>query len=962
MKKLILNITLLINLALIFHQQTKAQCHMDDWAALKAFYESTNGDNWINNTGWEEVTASSPSTLCNLENLYGVRLNTDGRVGTLELNNNQLNGSIPTDLSKLSGLVYLKLSYNQLNGSIPIEVGNLYNLKVIYLDNNDELSGSIPSELGNLNDLRGLDLYGNKFTGQIPTTLGNLTKLTLLDLGTNQLSGNIPKELGNLNNLINLSLANNQLNGKIPKELGNLIKLTHLWLFLNKLYGDIPIELGNLTNLTQLWLYLNQLSGDIPTELGNLINLESLYLYSNQLEGNIPVEIGNLINMGALRLDSNEFTGTIPQEFGNLTKLGILTLSDNKLTGFIPPELNNLSELVILSIRNNYFYCTDINSIAENITFFYHSPQYYIPENYDSIKINILDSLSVNQNLILSVSLPFENSAEFTYQWKQNGKTIPGATQTTYLINNVSIESIGKYRLHVYSENCLSDEVELVSEPIYVRARGYDLYGQPVQYNQLVVAFDNAEETQQFKNEVLDRNAGFEQKACNCNRELYLWQFPSTEEATRALLEVDQKYQTIKTVNKPTGGFNNLINISETSDTSFAYNILSDNFSNNYPDSASIFILDSGLDETNYNADLFLYNEAAVDICYGIEAASGYSYSDTTVTITTGYTDDLWHGTFGFRSITENLNGNVNLKLVPLKIFDNSGNGNLFDMICALYHAIDHNADVVNISAGFKGQPSDELEKAIDLARQKGIFVVAAAGNDSLNIDLTPQYPAYYASQYYKFETTLPGVYDSIRYDNVISIASIDTANLLSSFSNYGKQSVTLACYGENIHSYGLEGNDVVAGGSSMATYFASKALALEIAKNRQRDYQQVWNDFETDWLITNSNLSNITRTGKQIDFEFQFAEIEGCSDPQNCNYFTFANIDDGSCLPAFINLVDSINQSAYRYHANDSIISNNIINSFDSKIYEAGSFIRLDSGFEVEVGSEFEAKIELCE
>jgi len=304
--------------------------------------------------------------------------------------------------------------------------------------------------------------------------------------------------------------------------------------------------------------------------------------------------------------------------------------------------------------------------------------------------------------------------------------------------------------------------------------------------------------------------------------------------------------------------------------------------------------------------------------------------------------------------------------LVPLKIFDKSGQGALFDMICALYHAIDHNADVINISAGFSGQPSYELEKAINLARQKDIFIVTAAGNDSLDIDISPQYPAYYASQYYVFEVAdIAGNIrlDSVRYDNVISVASIGTNDNLSLFSNYGKQSVTLACYGENIHSNGLGGTDVVASGSSMATYFASKALALEIAKNRQRDYQQVWRDFETDWLVNSANLTNKTRTGKQIDFNFDIASINGCTEVTNCNYFPFATIDDDTCLPTFINLVDSINQSACKQsHANDSIVSNNIINSFKSKIYKAGSFISLENGFEVEVGAEFSAEIELCD
>jgi len=151
------------------------------------------------------------------------------------------------------------------------------------------------------------------------------------------------------------------------------------------------------------------------------------------------------------------------------------------------------------------------------------------------------------------------------------------------------------------------------------------------------------------------------------------------------------------------------------------------------------------------------------------------------------------------------------------------------------------------------------LESAINAAREKGIFITAAAGNDTTNIDIMPQYPAYYAGQYYIFETIdVSGEVrlDSIKHDNVISIASIDSQNQLSQFSNKGKQ-----------------------------------------AKNKQRNYQQVWSDFEANWLVDNPLLLNATQTGKQIEFAVEEAIIEGCTNPNDVNYFPFANEDDGSCV-----------------------------------------------------------------
>jgi len=284
----------------------------------------------------------------------------------------------------------------------------------------------------------------------------------------------------------------------------------------------------------------------------------------------------------------------------------------------------------------------------------------------------------------------------------------------------------------------------------------------------------------------------------------------------------------------------------------------------------------------------YLINNAPVDNCYQVNQASGYNYTNDSIDV--NYTDEVWHGTFGFHAITNELNQPDNIEIVPLKIFDENGEGSLFDMTCAIYHAIDHNANIINISAGYQGQHSGILENAINYARENNVFICTAVGNDSLDIDVTPQYPAYFAGQYhYIYDDAGLSIIDSIQYDNVISIASIDSEDNLSGFSNYGAESVTLSAYGENIHSYGLEGDDVVASGTSMATYFVSRELALEIATNKNRSYQQIWVAFENNYLIDNTASSGKTITGKQLNVPYEIAEIEGCMDESSCNYFEFA-------------------------------------------------------------------------
>jgi len=622
--------------------------------------------------------------------------------------------------------------------------------------------------------------------------------------------------------------------------------------------------------------------------------------------------------------------------------LGSLSLHINQLSGNISADLGNLSKLYVLNISQNYFTCADMPDnfiqFAEKFSFYY-TPQYYTPENYEDIKTNIFDTLSIDQSLNLAIDFPFETT-NLSYQWYKNGEILEGATQATLNIDNIQPTDAGKYTLRIKTKNCFPDSntytlllpniglipqlpdgttfeqvlsegrsFEAPSDPIYLVFKGFDLFGQPVEYDQIMVQFDNKEDTEKYENEILynPEHLGEVAESCNCNREIHLWEFPSTKNAAKALIEIDKKTKRGKKKSALKGGFNNQLNVGDKYNISEAVTVKNDSLDKIYPDSAVVFLLDSGLDYQDFDATPFLMKEAPVDNCYSIESAPGYSYTDTTnintqdtiIPLSNNYQDDHWHGTFGFRTITENLTENHKIKIVPLKIFNNEGEGNLFDMTCALYHAIDHNADIINISAGYSGQPSDILENAILLAKEKEIFITTATGNDSVDIDSLPQYPAWYANQYNSIEYidgTRNIEINTLKYDHVISVVSLDASNKISQFSNFGEQSATLAAYGERIHSYGLEGLDVVASGTSMATYAVTKELALEIASDRNRTQKQIWNNFKKNRLLDNESIEDFTSTGKQLNVRLEEPVIYGCKDPSSCNYFEYVTDEDGSC------------------------------------------------------------------
>ena len=130
----------------------------------------------------------------------------------------------------MTQLTYLDVYNNTLSGSIPSEIGLLTRLSFLsfsssFNNENDRTTGStIPSEIGLLTLLTDLRLFDNHLLGTIPSEIGLLTLLTDLRLLDNHLLGTIPSEIGLLTQLARLYLYDNQLSGTIPSSLCSHVK------------------------------------------------------------------------------------------------------------------------------------------------------------------------------------------------------------------------------------------------------------------------------------------------------------------------------------------------------------------------------------------------------------------------------------------------------------------------------------------------------------------------------------------------------------------------------------------------------------------------------------------------------------------------------------------------------------------------------------------------------------------
>jgi thermitase len=169
--------------------------------------------------------------------------------------------------------------------------------------------------------------------------------------------------------------------------------------------------------------------------------------------------------------------------------------------------------------------------------------------------------------------------------------------------------------------------------------------------------------------------------------------------------------------------------------------------------------------------------------------------------------DDYGHGTHvaGIAAAVSNNGAGIagvswGARIMPVKVLDFKGNGTFADTAAGVVWAVDHGAQIINLSLGADNN-SSILEDAVNYAQGKGAIVIAAAGNAGSNSVL---YPA--------------------RYPSVIAVAKTNSANNWDG-SNYGPE-IDLAAPGAQIYSTVIGGYDYKSG-SSMSTGFVSGLAAV---------------------------------------------------------------------------------------------------------------------------------------
>jgi thermitase len=148
-------------------------------------------------------------------------------------------------------------------------------------------------------------------------------------------------------------------------------------------------------------------------------------------------------------------------------------------------------------------------------------------------------------------------------------------------------------------------------------------------------------------------------------------------------------------------------------------------------------------------------------------------------------------------------------KIMPLRVLDTEGYGNVFTIAKAVYFAAHNGANVINLSLGSPNR-SKLLQEEIKDATAGGVLVAAAAGNSN---SILAEYPA-------------AGNGVAASAEGLVAVTSVNQYDQKSDFANYGRW-VDIAAPGESIRSAFPVSKYAYWSGTSMATPFVSGDAAL---------------------------------------------------------------------------------------------------------------------------------------
>jgi thermitase len=205
--------------------------------------------------------------------------------------------------------------------------------------------------------------------------------------------------------------------------------------------------------------------------------------------------------------------------------------------------------------------------------------------------------------------------------------------------------------------------------------------------------------------------------------------------------------------------------------------------------SVIVAVLDSGINYNHEDLAANMWDGSSCNDAGGVPIAGGCLHGYNYISDDNDPMDLNGHGTHVAGTIGARGNNNTGttgvcwqVHLMAVRVLDELGSGTTDGVISGINFAVQNGAQVLNMSFG--GPSYDQaLYDAINNAKNNGVVIAAAAGNDGLNNDSTPEYPC------------------NFNLDNIICVAALDQSYQKADFSNYGRATVDVGAPGVNILS-----------------------------------------------------------------------------------------------------------------------------------------------------------------
>lgn len=195
--------------------------------------------------------------------------------------------------------------------------------------------------------------------------------------------------------------------------------------------------------------------------------------------------------------------------------------------------------------------------------------------------------------------------------------------------------------------------------------------------------------------------------------------------------------------------------------------------------------------------------------------------------------EDFGHGTHVSGII---LTGAPGVQIMPIRVLNSDGVGTYWEVAAGIRFAVDHGADIINMSLSAP-RLTPSLIEALDYAASRGVIVIAAAGTG-----VGPNYPAGHAAQPF-----------------VVGVGATDQNDGIAWFSGGRTADTDIFAPGVDIYSAFPYDNFALGSGTSMSAPMVSAEAALLMSRYPDWSPAQVIERiFEKTLPVSNASVGRV--------------------------------------------------------------------------------------------------------